>query len=58
MEEIKTLIGEAIGTASMLWEHNDRGGVFQSDEGVKLVDRTVESIDQYIKKNYTPNKGG
>lgn len=42
-EELKRIIGEAIGEASMLWSETPNG-IFESDKAAQLVDRTVDAI--------------
>ena len=49
MKEIKELIGQAIGEASMMWSEIPKG-VFESTKASKLVDRTVEAIEQTVLK--------
>ena len=46
--EIEKIIGETVGESSMLWEHVEKAGVFQSDDGVKITDRVSDQICSLI----------
>lgn len=39
------LIGQAIGAASMCWEHPERAGVFDSVGAKKLVEAVLEVLE-------------
>ena len=43
-ETLRELLGQVIGQASMQWEFNDRGGVYQSDQAVELLEQTMQDI--------------
>jgi ATP-dependent exoDNAse (exonuclease V) beta subunit len=47
MEEIKTIIGEAVGEASMCWSEIPKG-IFESDKASKIVDKVLEKLTALI----------
>ena len=44
--ELRSIIGQAIGEASMLWSETPKG-VFESDKGCELMDRTMKEVLNY-----------
>jgi hypothetical protein len=49
VSELRRIIGEAVGEASLQWEPKPTG-VFDSDGAVGVIDRTVHAIDQRIQE--------
>lgn len=41
---IDQIIGEAIGAASMCWEHPERAGVFDSQGASRIVDEVMTTL--------------
>jgi hypothetical protein len=49
VSELRRIIGEAVGEASLQWDPKPTG-VFDSDGAVGVIDRTVHAIDQRIQE--------
>lgn len=56
MDKMKEIIGQTIGEASMLWSETPKG-IFESDKGVELIDRTVEAITALSIRTPTAAQG-
>jgi hypothetical protein len=41
---ISRIVGEAVGLASMCWEHPEKAGVFDSDLARRIVDEVLEAL--------------
>jgi len=51
-EELKELIGQTIGQASMQWEKPFDGGVYQSNDATKLLEEVYDKILALVKEDY------
>ena len=43
-DNLKSIVMQAIGQASMCWEFPERAGVFQSDKAIKVAEKLIEEI--------------
>jgi hypothetical protein len=48
-DNLKTLIFEALGEASMCWEFPEKAGVFQSDRAEQIGNRLLDEINSILK---------
>ncbi|MFI7168495.1 hypothetical protein [Rhodococcoides fascians] len=48
VEGIEELVGELIGAGSMMWEHVELAGVFESTEAAKLMREGIERLSQIL----------
>jgi hypothetical protein len=48
-DNLRTLIFEALGEASMCWEFPEKAGVFQSDRAEQIGNRLLEEINSVLK---------
>jgi hypothetical protein len=48
-DNLKTLIFEALGEASMCWEFPEKAGIFQSDRAEQIGNRLLEEINSVLK---------
>jgi len=48
-DNLKTLIFEALGEASMCWEFPEKAGVFQSERAKGIGNRLVEEINSILQ---------
>jgi hypothetical protein len=46
---LRSMIGEAVGEATMCWEHIDRAGVFKSTEAAAIVERIIDQVDDLLR---------
>lgn len=45
---VDQIVGEAIGAASMCWEHVERAGVFDSERASAIVDSLMAALRQKL----------
>ena len=50
---VNQLIGEAVGAASMCWEHPERAGVFNTTKATAIVEEVINIL--YLKSFGTPS---
>lgn len=56
-QNLKTIVGSAVGRASMCWERMEGTGIFQSDDASSIVDEVVAWIEQrYELKEKKPTQ--
>ena len=48
-DNLRTLIFEALGEASMCWEFPEKAGIFQSDRAEQIGNRLLEEINLVLK---------
>ena len=44
LEELRRIVGEAVGAASACWDNLDGAGTFQSEQALKVADRLLEDV--------------
>lgn len=48
-DNLRSVVMQAIGQASMCWEFPERAGVFQSDAAIKVAEKLIEDINSVLK---------
>jgi hypothetical protein len=48
-DNLRNVVMQAIGQASMCWEFPERAGVFQSDNAIKVAEKLIEEINSVLK---------
>ena len=48
-DNLKSIVMQAIGQASMCWEFPERAGVFQSGKAIKVAEKLIEEINSALK---------
>ena len=48
-DNLRTLIFEALGEASMCWEFPEKAGIFQSERAEQIGNRLLEEINLVLK---------
>ena len=48
-DNLRSVVMQAIGQASMCWEFPERAGVFQSDQAIKVAEKLIEEINSVLK---------
>jgi len=48
-DNLRTLIFEALGEASMCWEFPEKAGVFQNDRAEQIGNKLLEEINSVLK---------
>jgi hypothetical protein len=49
---VRQVIGEAVGAASICWEHPEKAGVFNNQQATAIVDEVMTIL--YLKSFGTP----
>lgn len=49
IDNLRTLIFEALGEASMCWEYPEKAGVFQSERAQQIGNKLLEEINSVLK---------
>ena len=48
-DNLKSIVMQAIGQASMCWEFPERAGVFQSEQAIKVANKLTDEINSVLK---------
>ena len=48
-DNLRSIVMQAIGQASMCWEFPERAGVFQSEIAIKVAEKLIEEINSVLK---------
>lgn len=48
-DNLRSIVMQAIGQASMCWEFPERAGVFQSEKAIKVAEKLIDEINSVLK---------